>query len=604
LIRNIIISLTAVALIVLGIDIFIKNIVSRKADFSDAPSEYGVAIHYKPDIGPYFGNNRGDDDREGFSDTTTFATHDNTTGLNDEDAFLLTEIDTTLKSNRKPVFVPDVHVDDQVYSLTIPIKSAEIGDPVRGWIDFNGNEKFDKEEKASAEYKSGKEVTLSWQIPSKINTSLSYLRIRTCEKVYKEDIEFADGTVTSGEVEDYPIRIIKSVIPSTELKENLDMSSLMGTSGLESTNAILRKMKLGSNTLNIQVSGVKPSFVGVNNMHEPSLTGLRIGHEEDNPISKNKPIIITLKSDALLENLHFKLIDIDAGDRVKIEGYNRGTPVFFSIANLTDNFFQQYNSVENEVFGSEDDDAGNSKFISSSLDMGVNVSFLDFVDSIKLSYSDAGIGSSGSFTFGDINCRKYNFPPIKIENFTVEEVDENVDLYWKIEKNTNVSAYAVERSYDGKSYEVIGTSGKGGGQMSSYSYVDRTILPIIQDCFYRIKVIERDNHISYSPSVRLKRKGSKGLKGVKPSGAFFTSSVDLILLVDMPGDIKVNMYDYQGEKVCSPHFKDKLKGDLISINDQEKLPPNSYYIEVINNGNKFLVQVQKNERTTPGTIKL
>jgi GEVED domain len=603
LIRNIIISFTALALIVLGVDIFIRNIISRKADIGDAPKQYGIATHYKPDIGPYFGEKRGDDDSDGFEDSTSFAIQDNIIGSNDEDAFLIDSTDSISKIINKPFFVPEVHVDNQLYTLEIPIKSAVVGDPVRGWIDFNGNEKFDKEEKAFTEYKSGNTVTLNWQVPTNINTSLSYLRIRTCEKVYKEDIEFADGAVTTGEVEDYPIRIIKSVIPSTELKETLDLASLMGTSGLESTNEIMQKLKLGSKFLNISVTGSKPSFIAINNIHEPSLTGLRVGHEADNKIAKSKPIVITIKSDVSLENLHFKLIDIDAGDRVKIEGFLKGTPVVFAVNNLTDNFFQQFNSIDNEVFSTADVDAGSNKLIPSALDMAVNVSFLNLVDSVKLSYSDGG-DYSGSITLGDINIRKFSSPPVNIQNFKIEEVDENVDLFWKIDKNTNVAAYAIERSYDGKSYEIIGNSGKEGGQLSSYTYVDRTLLPVIQDCFYRIKIIERDNHISYSQTLRLKRKGSLGLTGVKPSGSYFTSSVDLILLVDMMGDIKVNMYDYQGEKVCSANFKDKLKGDLISINDQAKLPPNSYYIEVINRGNKYLVQVQKNERTAPGTIVL
>ncbi len=587
----------------MGIDLFIKNVISRKADFGDAPLSYGIAIHYQPDKGPYFGSKRGDDDSAGYKDSSVLATMDNINGVNDEDAFTANVLDSSLQSRKIPVFVPEIHVDDQVYSLRIPIKNAEIGDPVRGWIDFNGNEEFDKDEKASAEYKSGNTVTLTWQIPPNIHTSLSYVRLRTCCKVNKQDIEFPNGLATTGEVEDYVVRIIKAIVPSTEIKENLDMAKYLGMSGLDATNAI-QKLKIGNKHLGIKISGSTPDFIGVNNIHEPSMVGLRIGHEEKQDITAKNPIIITIKSDTALENFRFKIIDVDGGDRVKIEGFDKGNPVLFNINNLTDNFYQQFNSVTNEVFGAKNVIAGERGFIRSSLDMGINVSFTNLVDSIKLTYTDDSKGSSGSITIGDINIRKYNLPGINIQNFSIEEVDENVDLFWKIEKNSNVGAYSIERSYDGKSYEIIGNSDKTGSKLNTYNYVDKTILPIIQDCFYRIKVVEKDNHVSYSEVLRLKRKNSIGLTGIKPTGSFFTSSVELLLLIDMAGEIKVNMYDYEGNKVFSKTFKNVKANDLISLDGLSKLPPNSYYIEVTNNGKRYLVQVEKNERTTPGTIVL
>jgi hypothetical protein len=597
LIRNILIAITAIALIGLGIDLFIKNVVARKADWGDAPSSYGLAIHYQPDKGPYFGAKRGDDDSDGFKNAKPFASDDNENGMSDEDALSLNPSDTSLHSKGVPVFAPEIHVDDQVYSLTIPIKDAEVGDPVRGWIDFNGDEKFDKDEKASAEYKEGKLVTLTWQIPSNIHTSLSYLRIRTCNKVYKEDIEFADGAATTGEVEDYVVRIIKAVVPSTEIKENLDLSRFMGASSSDALNAV-SKINIGDKVIHINIAGNTPDFINITNFQEASIIGFRVGHETKQSITKKNPVVIIIKSDVPLENLRFKLLDVDGGERVKIEGFEKGSPVLFTINNLTDNFYQQFNSKENEVFGSIGTDAGEANYMKSSLDMGINVSFPNLVDSIKLTYSDESTGANGSITLGDINIRKYSMPRINIQNFTIEEVDENVDLFWKIEKNSNVGAYSIERSYDGKSYEIIGNSGRDGSQQNTYTYIDKTILPIIQDCFYRIKVVEKDNHVSYSEVLRLKRKNSSGLSAIKATGSFFTSSVELMLLVDMPGEIKVNMYDYQGNKVFSKLFKDIKKDDLISLDGLTKLPPNSYYIQVTNSGKRSLVQVEKNERTT------
>jgi hypothetical protein len=283
LVKHFLLALVVLSLTGLGIDLYRKNVLFRKGDVGDAPNSYGIATHYKPDEGPYFGIKRGDADTKKTIDTSwyIFATADNAAGINDEDAFSYKTQTAELNTNTTPLFLPEIRAEEAVYTLNIPVKNAEAGDPIRGWIDFNGNGKFEDSEKAGTLYKNGAFATLVWRLPLRLNTMLTYLRIRTCKSIYSEEIEFPDGEATTGEVEDYVIRIIKSIVPSQELKEYIDFTPFDGVNGIKETISIINKLNIGDRKIAIKLFG-NPEIAGISSRHDASVTGLRIGHGQYN----------------------------------------------------------------------------------------------------------------------------------------------------------------------------------------------------------------------------------------------------------------------------------------------------------------------------------
>jgi GEVED domain len=586
--KHIFLGLIALALTGLGVDLYKRNILYRTADKGDAPDSYGVATHYKPEGGPYFGSKRGNNDGKDTSyyDERIFATADNLSWGGDEDAFKNATPDTSL-----PVFLPDVFVENETYTLAIPIKDAEPGDPVKGWIDFNGNGRFDKTEKTSAFYSSGSTVSLTWVLPFELNPKLTYARIRTCKKIYEQDLEFPDGEVKTGEVEDYVVRIVKSLPPSSELRDFIDFHSLYGTNGLANTYAVINKMKIGSREIAFKIFGTAPEMIGINNLHEASITGLRIGHDAVE-VGRQNPIVLTMKTDSLVENLSFQLIDIDGGDRVKIEGFRRGMPVSFSVDNITDNYFYEFNDDINEIYSAGYTDAGNDPFIASSLDMAIKVFFKGFTDSVRLTYSDEA-GTSGTFSLANFSIRRFSSSPVLIQHFTTTENAEAIDLSWNTLNYQNAKLFSVERSNDGVLFEVAGQKQATECIEGNCTFKDSTLSPAIQSCYYRIKIIETDNHIDHSPLFRMRRNIAPGLTGFKTENEMFTSDIIVKMLIDMPGEINVNLYDYEAQRIRNWVYADKKRDDTLSIAGLNMLTRGSYYIQVINGGNKYLVEVFK-----------
>ncbi len=66
---------------------------------------------------------------------------------------------------------------------------------------------------------------------------------------------------------------------------------------------------------------------------------------------------------------------------------------------------------------------------------------------------------------------------------------------------TNVATFIIEKSADSRSFNTIGTISSKGNGVNTYSFTDTAVLN--GTAFYRIKQVDRDNHFSYSSTVRL-----------------------------------------------------------------------------------------------------
>jgi GEVED domain len=583
---------TIVFFAILSFAMYKRNIENVSYDRGDAPNSYGKAIHYKPEIGPFFGKLRGDNDAS-FGGRLDLANMDDSVGANDEDAF---EHNFSIFKDNKTYscFLADIEANENSYILKIPVSNAEDGDPVKGWIDFDGNGKFDPYESVSSTCRAGSSIVqLTWTLPENLKPAITYARFRTCRKVYEEQINEADTKTTSGEVEDYIVRIIKPSKNSSELKNYIDFSVLPHTDNIDSTREVLKKLKIGDIDVSFQFSGSYMDVLGVNNFHEASLFGVRLGHNSLDATPQN-PIATKMTFSKPVENLTFKLTDLDGGDRIKIVGYDKGAVVNCNIKNITENFYYNYDLKKQEIYGRSDFDAGNDPIIPSSLDMGIEVSFLGFIDSVNLFYSDGELGSSGTVTICDVNCRKMNVPPFKMNAFSATEEDRNIVIKWIYSNTDYAKSYALERSFDGIEYTIL-AKGDCNPTTLIYNYIDAEI-PIGQSsCYYRVSTIEVDNHESYSSPTRLKRKQASGISGFVFPNQTFSTEMPMELLLDFPGKSDMIIYDYTGKIVKKLAFENLRVEQKITIKNLNDLDVGTYYFELLYNNQKFLVSGFKND---------
>ncbi len=87
--------------------------------------------------------------------------------------------------------------------------------------------------------------------------------------------------------------------------------------------------------------------------------------------------------------------------------------------------------------------------------------------------------------------------PVVLRDFNVTKEDRHVLLKWSTASETHTDRFEIERSADGKSWEIAGTvQARGEGLGSQYSFTDANPLP--GRSFYRLRMIDYDNTFSFS----------------------------------------------------------------------------------------------------------
>jgi hypothetical protein len=564
----------------LGFDLYNKTIAKRQCDRSDAPMYYGEAKHFFPDRGPYFGKIRGDNDLTAVPDSgvQSFAIFDDKLGQNDEDGL---EIAVFNNADTNFLNIPELTVVETAYNLKVAVNGAKIGDPIRGWIDFNGNGKFETTEKASTLYSGGSHEILSWPANNAIATKLTYLRLRICEKIYQDEIETPIGATQTGEVEDYAIRIITPIFDDGSEKLIADFTPFTNEASYTVLKTYLQNFTIGNIPLKITFSKKLPDVLGINNKHDINNIGIRVGHSEENIMDSQNPMQIGMKLTESRFNFSFTMADIDAGDRVKIEGFRGGNKVPFKINNLTEYFFYQFNEETQEIYGAPNADAGGDSHIPNSNDMGIFIKFTNAIDSVSLTYTDDAIKTSGTFTISKISFRKQNMAPALIENFNYQLGQEKqLSLNWQITNSANLKQFEIQRSFDGYTFETLSNASVTKTN-DLYNFIDNSLPISSPNCYYRIKTIELDNFTSLSPKYLIKRRKTASDYGFKPTNNKITEFIEFELLVDIDGPLEISISDYNGKKL-SYMLERELgkKGDKIKLANLDTLKRGVYYFEL------------------------
>jgi hypothetical protein len=121
-------------------------------------------------------------------------------------------------------------------------------------------------------------------------------------------------------------------------------------------------------------------------------------------------------------------------------------------------------------------------------------------------YKFAVDGNAGSYANDRflIVFKQVGVVPVTFTSISAVRSNANqIAVNWKVENETNIQAYSIERSIDGRGFLGIGSAaaiGNNGGSMSYTHYDDS---PVSGDNFYRIKATSIGGQIQYSSIVKV-----------------------------------------------------------------------------------------------------
>lgn len=155
----------------------------------------------------------------------------------------------------------------------------------------------------------------------------------------------------------------------------------------------------------------------------------------------------------------------------------------------------------------------------------------DLVSGMGIKYrifftSSAGVNGTRIVNFDNfsISSNQQIVLPVTFMSFTANRVTNGNLLTWNVSGESNVNRYEVERSSNGKSYNVIG---RVTATLSpTYTFTDGA--PLTGANYYRIRSIDNDGKFKLSPVVQIRSstKGSTTLLRAYPSPATTTLSVE------------------------------------------------------------------------------
>lgn len=125
-----------------------------------------------------------------------------------------------------------------------------------------------------------------------------------------------------------------------------------------------------------------------------------------------------------------------------------------------------------------------------------------------------------STTTPDIGAIEWDVPlPVKLVDFAAVRKDMNAQLSWSTVSEENLALFVIERSFDGTSYETIGSTTASGNsnRLQFYSYTDAGALSRSAVIYYRLKMQDADGRYTYSKTAILKSAGKTFTAAVFPN---------------------------------------------------------------------------------------
>ncbi|MDQ2770923.1 MAG: T9SS type A sorting domain-containing protein [Bacteroidota bacterium] len=176
--------------------------------------------------------------------------------------------------------------------------------------------------------------------------------------------------------------------------------------------------------------------------------------------------------------------------------------------------------------------------------------------------------------------------PVTLASFTGARTAEGVGLRWQTASERNAQRFEVERSGNAVDYARLGSVAAAGNSTSprAYAYTDKTAGA--GTLYYRLRQVDFDGTVNYSPVVAVQGKSSTGgpalLASAYPNP--FRTRLTLELGQAPAGEVSVSLLDAQGRRVYAT--AQRAEGRTLALALPGTLAPGSYLLTVTADGQK------------------
>jgi hypothetical protein len=167
--------------------------------------------------------------------------------------------------------------------------------------------------------------------------------------------------------------------------------------------------------------------------------------------------------------------------------------------------------------------------------------------------------------------------PIKLLSFGAAKEGSSVKISWKVSENETGDYFIIEKSADGQHFSAVATVETNGMKgESEYASSDNASGGT---SYYRLKIVNRDNSVSYSKVVTVK--GEDGNVDVKLLNNPATATLNITYKTYSAQNTTIRIYSIAGVKVYEQKLNAGAGSNLYSIPVQSL--QSGTYVLVVNN---------------------
>jgi len=176
--------------------------------------------------------------------------------------------------------------------------------------------------------------------------------------------------------------------------------------------------------------------------------------------------------------------------------------------------------------------------------------------------------------------------PVKFISITAtRNADRSINVKWKVENETNITGYTIERSADGRTF--TGITNTASANQASYAKDD--LSPLAQDNFYRIKASGLGGEITYSDIVKVAPLPTKAYISVYPNPVE-GKTAQLIFANQPAGLYQVQVINNLGQVIFNSSVKVSGYNFVYPITLGAKTTQGNYDVKVLKEDGKVSVQ--------------
>lgn len=181
--------------------------------------------------------------------------------------------------------------------------------------------------------------------------------------------------------------------------------------------------------------------------------------------------------------------------------------------------------------------------------------------------------------------------PVNFKSFTGVNNGNSNDLTWKVDQESNLSRYEVQRSTDGFNYQTIKqVTPRNSPSQSTYKAADLIGSNPSPVYYYRIRSVNLDGTYMYSDIVQIKI-SNKGKFEVL--GNPFNNLMTVRYTIAQTGKLQLSLIDLQGRLMRKEEVMASAGIGTYTINDLSGLTPGIYLLNFDINNTRTTVKVLK-----------